>query len=326
MTILEGLDGLRQLPAGSVLSVGNFDGVHRGHAEILRCARTLRDATPGAGATMAVVTFEPHPLTVLRPDAVPPRLSTPEMKRQLIAEAGADALVVLAPKPEVLNLAAEDFWAILRDEVRPAHMVEGESFNFGKGRRGTIARLREWSAASDVQLHVVSPLAVPLVDMQLAPVSSSLVRWLLSQGRVRDAGICLGRAYALEGQVVEGYRRGRTIGVPTANLDCRDQMIPADGVYAGRCTAGGWIYPVALSIGTMPTFEGKNPRQVEAHLIGFTGDLYGKTLRVELSDWVRDQLKFDGVEALKEQMARDIDYCAERAGVDAGRAIVQMSP
>ena len=321
MRTLQGLEGLRQVPAASVMSVGNFDGVHCGHAEILRRARALRDAT--AGSAMAVVTFEPHPLTVLRPDAVPPRLSPAALKRTLIEQAGADLLVVLAPKPEVLNLTAEDFWAILRDEVRPAHLVEGESFNFGKGRAGTIARLREWTAGSGVQLHVVPPVAVPLVDMQLAPVSSSLIRWLLAQGRVRDAGICLGRAFALEGDVVEGYRRGRTIGVPTANLDCRDQMVPADGVYAGRCTAGGRIYPVALSIGTMPTFEnGNNRRQVEAHLIGFSGDLYGKTLRVELTDWVRDQLKFDGVESLKAQMAKDIDYCAERAGVDAGRAIV----
>jgi riboflavin kinase/FMN adenylyltransferase len=240
----------------------------------------------------------------------------------VIEQAGADLLVVLAPRHDVLNLTAEDFWAILRDEVRPAHMVEGESFNFGKGRKGTVARLREWSAGSGVELHVVSPVAVALLDMQLAPVSSSLIRWLLSQGRVRDAGICLGRAYSLEGEVVQGHQRGRTIGVPTANLDCRDQMIPADGVYAGRCTAAGWIYPVALSIGTMPTFAGDNPRQVEAYLIGFNGDLYGKTLRVEITDWVREQWKFDGVESLKARMARDIDYCAERAGVDAGRAIV----
>jgi riboflavin kinase/FMN adenylyltransferase len=269
-----------------------------------------------------VVTFEPHPLTVLRPDSVPPRLSPAELKRSLIAEAGADALVVLAPKPEVLNLAAEDFWAILRDEVKPAHMVEGESFNFGKGRRGTVARLREWAAASDVQLHVVPPVSVPLLDMQLVPVSSSLIRWLISQGRVRDASICLGRTFAIEGIVIEGHQRGRTIGIPTANLACDDLMIPADGVYAGRCTAGGWIYPVALSVGTMPTFGKDLHRQVEAHIIGFAGDLYGKPLRVEITDWVRDQWKFDGVEALKEQMARDLHYCEERSGLDAGRAIV----
>jgi riboflavin kinase/FMN adenylyltransferase len=320
MTILEGLEGLRKLPSGGVISVGNFDGVHRGHAEILRRARALRDETPGA--KLAVVTFEPHPLTVLRPDAVPPRLSTEPLKRDLIARAGADVLVVLPPTAEVLNLAAEDFWAILRDEVRPAHMVEGETFNFGKGRGGTIERLREWSAGTAVRLHVVLPVAVPLLDMRLTPVSSSLIRWLLANGRVRDAGICLARAYALEGEVIRGHQRGRTIGVPTANLDVREQMIPANGVYAGRCAVDGGAYAIALSIGTMPTFGGDNRRQVEAHLLDFDDDLYGRHLRVEITDWVRGQWKFNGLEALKQQMARDIAYCAERRDLDAGRAIV----
>lgn len=319
MDVLEGLTGLRQLPPGGVLSVGNFDGLHRGHAEILARARALRDASPGMKT--AVVTFEPHPLTVLRPQAAPPRLASPALKRALIERAGVDQLVVLAPQPEVLDLSAEAFWQILRDDVRPAHLVEGESFNFGKGRGGNIQRLREWSTGTGVTLHVVSPVAAPLLDMQLAPVSSSLIRWLIARGRVRDAGICLGRAYALEGEVVRGHQRGRTIGVPTANLDCLDQLIPADGVYAGRCDVDGTTYPVALSIGTMPTF-GDNRRQVEAHLLGFSGDLYGQHLRVEITDWVRDQLKFAGVESLKAQMARDIAYCAERHTLDPGREIV----
>jgi riboflavin kinase/FMN adenylyltransferase len=318
MKILKGLPGLRQLPAGCVLSVGNFDGVHRGHQAILAHARQLRD---DAKTSLAVVTFEPHPLTVLRPEAVPPRLSSPQHKQTLLEAEGADVLVILPPDHEVLDLTAEAFWAILRDEVRPACMVEGESFNFGKGRTGNISRLREWSAASDVRLHVVPPIAVGLVDMQLAPVSSSLIRWLIANGRVRDAGICLGRAFALEGEVIQGHQRGRTIGIPTANLDCGNLIVPADGVYAGRCVIDSRTYPAALSIGTMPTF-GKNQRQVEAHLIDFTGDLYGQHLRVEVIDWVRDQRKFKGIEALKSQMARDLGYCAERAALNAGQAIV----
>jgi riboflavin kinase/FMN adenylyltransferase len=320
MNVLHGLDGLRRLPPGAVMSVGNFDGVHRGHQEILRRARELRDAAPGA--TFAVVTFEPHPLTVLRPQAVPPRLTSPALKQSLLAAAGADALVILPPSREVLDLTAEDFWAILRDEVEPAHMVEGESFNFGKGRGGTVSRLREWAAASDVTLHVVPPLSVPLLDMRLAPVSSSLIRWLLAQGRVRDAGICLGRAFVLEGEVIKGHQRGRSIGIPTANLECNGRMVPADGVYAGRCGVEGSTYPVALSIGTMPTFGDANRRQVEAHLIGFDGDLYGEHVQVEVTDWVREQRKYHGVEALKAAMARDLAYCVERRALDAGRAIV----
>ncbi len=322
MTILEGLDGLQQLPAGSVLSVGNFDGFHRGHRQILSAARALSHAPGAQPAALAVVTFEPHPLTVLRPEAAPPRLTPPGLKRALIREAGADYLVVLAPKPEVLDLTAEDFWAILRDEVRPGHLVEGESFSFGKGRGGNVHRLREWSAGTGVQLDVVPPVSVALLDLRVAPVSSSLIRWLLAQGRVRDAGICLGRAYALEGEVVIGHQRGRTIGVPTANLDCRDQMIPADGVYSGRCVVDGRTYPVAMSIGTNPTF-GDRRRQIEAHLVGFAGDLYGLALRVEVTDWVRAMWKFTGVDPLKRQMARDVDYCLERHDLDVGREIVR---
>ena len=318
--ILEGLDGLRQLPAGSVISVGNFDGFHRGHRQILSAARGIRDAG-STRAAVAVVTFEPHPLTVLRPESAPPRLTPPALKRSLIEAAGADHLVVLAPKPEVLDLTAEAFWAVLRDEVRPSHLVEGESFSFGKGRGGNVQRLAEWSAGTGVRVEVVSPVSVALLDLRVAPVSSSLVRWLLSQGRVRDAGICLGRAYALEGLVVVGHQRGRTIGVPTANLDCLDQMVPADGVYAGRCEVDGRTYPVAMSIGTNPTFADQR-RQVEAHLVGFAGDLYGLTLRVEVTDWVRGMWKFNGVDPLKRQMARDIDYCLERVHLDAGREIV----
>src|SRR4051812_32245508 len=242
METLDGLSGLRQLPPGCVLSVGNFDGVHRGHREILSFARQLRDGRPDR-SPLAVVTFEPHPLTVLRPEAAPPRLSSAPLKRSLLESAGVDVLVVLAPVPEVLNLAAEDFWKILRDEVRPAHLVEGESFNFGKGRGGNITRLREWTAESDVKLHVVTAVEAALVDMRLTAVSSSLVRWLIAQGRVRDAAICLGRAYCLEGEVVRGHQRGRTIGVPTANLECGGLMIPADGVYAARCEIAGKIYP-----------------------------------------------------------------------------------
>lgn len=321
MELLEGLDGLRQLPPGAVLSVGNFDGLHRGHRAILSAARALRGRALDAAA-LAVVTFEPHPLTVLRPEAAPPRLTPPSLKRGLIEQAGADYLVTLAPRREVLDLTAEAFWAILRDEVRPAHLVEGESFSFGKGRGGNVQRLREWSRGTGVRLDVVLPVSVALLDLRVTPVSSSLVRWLLAHGRVRDAGICLARAYALEGQVVLGHQRGRTIGVPTANLDCRDQMVPADGVYAGRCAVDGRTYPVAMSIGTNPTFS-DDRRQVEAHLLGFSGDLYGRVLRVELTDWVRGMCKFNGVEPLKRRMALDLAYCLERADLDPGREIVR---
>lgn len=322
MNTHQGLDGLRRLSPGAVLSIGNFDGLHLGHRQILRTAAGLRASSPSP--RLAVATFEPHPLTVLRPDRAPPRLTPPSRKRDLLEQAGVDDYVILPPTPDVLNLTAGQFWQVLRDEARPAHLVEGESFNFGKGRGGSIDSLREWSTSSPVRLHVVPPVTVPLLDLQIVPASSSLVRWLVAHGRARDAAICLGRPYELIGPVMKGHQRGRTIGVPTANLDCREQLLPADGVYAARCEVEGRTYPVALSLGTMPTF-GPNARQVEAHLVGFEGDLYGQTLRVEVLDWLREQRKYKGLEALKAQLAQDIRNAASRADLSPETPVASVS-
>ncbi|MGB7158651.1 MAG: riboflavin biosynthesis protein RibF [Tepidisphaeraceae bacterium] len=320
INVSKGLQGLRSLAPGGVLSVGNFDGLHLGHRRIVETAKRLL----APGARLAVVTFEPHPLTVLRPDLAPPRLTPPAMKRELLADAGVDDLVELPPDPEVLNLTAEAFWQILRDEVRPLHIVEGKSFNFGKGRGGTIDKLREWAGSSPVKLEIIEGVSVPLCDLTVVEVNSSLIRWLTAHGRVRDASICLGRGYALRGEVVKGHQRGRAIGVPTANLRVTEQLIPPDGVYAGRATIDGKTHAAAVSIGTMPTF-GENQRQVEAHLIGFDGDLYGRAIEVELVDWVREQWKFANVDALKAQMRRDIAYAQERANAPSHQPIAKMA-
>jgi riboflavin kinase/FMN adenylyltransferase len=301
-----------------VVSIGNFDGIHLGHESILATMRSLRARSNSPA--LAVVTFEPHPLTVLRPEAVPPRLTPPGLKNALLAERGVDVLVTLPPAPEVLDLSAERFWEILRDDVRPSHLVEGGTFNFGKGRRGTIQLLQQWAAGSGVRVQVIEPVSIALLDFTVVPVSSSLIRWLLFNGRVRDAAICFGRPFALEGPVIKGHQRGRALGMPTANLDCRDQLVPADGVYAGRCRVGGTDCAAAVSIGTMPTF-GENQRQVEAYLLGFEGDLYGRVLRVELLDWVREQRRFGGVDALKARMAKDLQIVADRMTLRPERPI-----
>src|SRR5687768_950375 len=202
MEIVEGLSELRRVPAGGVLSIGNFDGVHRGHQRILETACGFRQA----GGEFVVVTFEPHPLTVLRPDKAPPRLTPPALKRELLESAGVDRLIVLPPTQEVLDLTAEDFWGLIRDGVRPTHLVEGGSFTFGKGRGGTVEKLRQWTQETGVRLHVVESVEVALLDLTVVPVSSSLIRFLLAHGRARDAAICLGRPFTLEGPVVKGYQ------------------------------------------------------------------------------------------------------------------------
>lgn len=304
MNVREGLSGLRSLPPGSAATIGNFDGVHTGHRHIIAACNALRPQS--RSGRVAVVTFEPHPLTVLRPELAPPRLTMPDTKRRLIESLGVDEYVVLAPTPDVLGLHAEAFWAILRDEARVAHLVEGESFTFGKARGGTVRKLREWSYGTDVSLHIVEPVEASMLDQQIAPVSSSLVRFLVHAGRMRDVSRCLSRAYVLEGPVVKGHQRGRAIGIPTANLDCGDLMVPADGVYAAQCTIAGRRHAVALSIGTMPTF-GENRRQIEAHILDFDGDLYGQYLTVGVIDWVREQWKLPGLEALKVQIAKDVE-------------------
>jgi riboflavin kinase/FMN adenylyltransferase len=321
MEIVEGLNGLRSAPAGGVVSIGNFDGVHRGHQRIIEVARDLKEKT---GGELVVVTFEPHPLTVLRPEKAPPRLTPSSLKRELLRQAGVDRLVVIPPAREVLDLSAEDFWAILRDEVRPVQMVEGGTFTFGKGRGGTIEKLKVWTADAGMRLRVIEPVEVALLDLTVVAVSSSLIRWLLGNGRVRDAAICLGHAYTLEGEIVKGYQRGRTIGVPTANLDCGEQLVPAEGVYAGRCAVDGKVYPAAVSIGRMETFGDKLRRQVEAHLVGFEGDLYGQILRVELLDWLREQRKYGSIDTLMRQIRRDIDQAVERAGLSPAIEIARI--
>lgn len=316
MNLLHGIDGIRQLAPGGVLSIGNFDGVHRGHQALLSLARQLAAEQPGR--RVAVATFEPHPLTVLRPAKAPPRLASPLRKRQLLAEQGVHDLVELPPDPSVLNLSAIDFWKILRDEVQPSHLIEGSEFSFGKGRGGNIARLREWSQGTAITLHVLDEVEAPLLDCRVTPVSSTVIRWLVAYGRMRDAAICLGRPYALVGEVVQGYQRGRELGVPTANLRCHDQLIPPDGVYAGRCTVAGTTYGAAVSIGTLPTF-GQYDRQIEAHLIGYSGDLYGQTLAVELVDWLREQRKYDDLPALKRQIEKDLAETIYRMQIDPAR-------
>lgn len=300
MEVLQGMAALRGLPEIGAASIGNFDGVHRGHGEILLQAKELAE-----GKAVCVITFEPHPLTVLRPEQAPPRLTSLEQKHRLLAEAGADYLIELAPTPDVLGMTPEHFWEHLRDELRPKHLIEGKDFHFGKGRGGNIERLAEWAKNSAVTLHVLPGVEVVLPNLHVVTVSSTLIRWLVGNGRMREARICLGRPYALNGTVIEGFRRGRELGMPTANLRPADQVIPMEGIYAGKCRVGDRTYQAAISVGKPPTFE-KAEFQIEAHLIGFYGDLYGQALSIEFLDWLRDQRQYADAEALKQQMTRDL--------------------
>ena len=208
---------------------------------------------------------------------------------------------------------------MLRDEARPARLVEGPDFTYGKGAAGTVETLRAAAVDSGVDFRVVEPVQVTLPGLQVVGVSSSLVRWLVVKGRARDAAACLGRPYTLRGVVVHGYERGRTIGFPTANVDVGEQLIPADGVYAATVVVGGVEHAAALSIGTAPTFANAR-RQVEAYLLDFNGDLYDQVVDVRVESWVRDQTRFPGVESLVARGCTTTSVLSRLASVSCGRS------
>ena len=311
-------------PGRSIVSIGTFDGVHRGHAALLARARTLAAAH---GARVVAMAFDPHPLTALSPAAAPARLTTWADRERLLRGLGADEVIRLRPEPATLGLSAEEFIRLVVADVRPAVLVEGPDFHFGRGRTGNVAWLAGFLPALGVGLEVLEPLTVALDDLLLAPASSTLTRWLLARGRVADAARVLGRWHTLAGTVVRGDRRGRGLGFPTANL-ATEVMLPGDGVYAARAVLeDGRAFAAAVHVGPRPTF-GATARTVEAHVIvdgaradgAGTGSTwsplpglpeYGWGLRLELLAYVRDQAVFPGLEALRGQLSRDVRRAAE---------------
>jgi riboflavin kinase/FMN adenylyltransferase len=290
-----------------VVAIGNFDGVHLGHRRIVRRAA---EVACREGVRAVAITFEPSPIAVLRPGTEPPRLMGLQEKLAALRQAGVDDVVVLEPTQELLSMTAERFVRKLVEERHPVAIVEGADFRFGKDRGGDNELLRKLGSQMGFETHVVEKQDVALSDQLLAPVSSSLIRWLLGQGRVSDAARCLGQMYTLTGRVVRGERRGRELGVPTVNLDpaqLQGRMIPGDGVYAGEAELhDGSRRAAAISVGSHPTFP-NGRRTVEAHLLDFDGDLYGQAVAVRFARWLRDQRPFPGVESLRQQIRRDVE-------------------
>jgi riboflavin kinase/FMN adenylyltransferase len=306
--VLHGLETLKTPLAQSVLTVGNFDGVHRAHQQLLAQAGLFAANT---GGPVVVLTFEPHPLSIVAPSKAPPRLSTADDKLHYLAKAGADLVVVARSEPALLNLEAEAFIEdILLEKFHPTHVVEGPSFGFGRGRKGTPELLRQVAGRAGCEVYILGPVTLQIDCGETLMVSSSMIRRLLTAGKVRRAGLCLGRAYTVTGCVVAGDGRGRSIGFPTANLEGCEQLIPGDGVYAGEVFVGEDRHPAAISIGHKPTFGG-DTRAVEAYLLDFDGDLYGQPIRVAFHRRLRGQQKYESTEALVAQMERDVDAVRE---------------
>ena len=314
MKVLEGLDKLNPPLTRTVLTIGNFDGVHRAHQQLLAQAGLF---AVGTGGPVVVLTFEPHPLTIVAPEKAPARLSTQDQKMRYLAQAGADIVVVARSEPKLLALEATEFISdVIIKLFHPTHIVEGPSFGFGRGRKGSPEMLRDFMAGrSDsegghCEVHIVHPVTVALEDGDESMVSSSLIRKLIAEGKPRRAALCLGRPYMLSGQVVEGDRRGRTLGFPTANLEPVEQLVPKDGVYAGYAVVDGVQHAAAISIGANATFGGVGQR-IEAHLLDFDEDIYGATIDLAFQRRLRDHQRFETPELLCEQLRRDVTSVRE---------------
>jgi len=302
------------MPGPSVVTIGSFDGVHLGHGALVRRARAIADELGRAGARARVVAlaFFPHPVSVLAPGREPALLSTFEHRSSRLRALGADDVIALEPSPEMLARTPEEFVGWLVDHHHPAAVVEGTDFHFGKGRAGSVRTLADLGKRFGFATEIVPPVEVALTDQTIVTASSTITRWVVEHGRVRDAARVLGRPYALSGTVVRGDRRGRTIGFPTANIETI-QAIPGDGVYAGiAILPDGRRMPAAVHVGPRSTF-GRENRTVEAYIMDWAGPEaeggaeYGWPITVEFIAWLRGQVRFDSVDALVAQIRRDVN-------------------
>ncbi len=288
---------------GGAVTIGNFDGVHRGHAAIV--ARLKELAAEVAGPAI-VFTFDPHPVRLLRPAVAPPPLTWTDRKAELLQQLGVDALVVYPTDDALLSLSPQDFFdRIVRGQLAARAMVEGPNFFFGHDRAGNIEVLSRLCDGAGLRLEIVPPLR-----SEGEYVSSSRVRQLVAAGDVAAAARLLTQPYRIRGMVTHGATRGARIGFPTANIAAVDTLLPAQGVYAGRamCEAGSW--PAAVNVGPNPTFQ-DSALKVEAHLIGFDGSLYGKPLEVDFLARLRDIRAFASVDQLREQLQHDVAAAAQ---------------
>lgn len=282
----------------SVLTVGVFDGVHLGHQSLI--AKVIAEAR-AQNAAAGVLTFRNHPDSVLNPDFQPQYITSIEERIRLIEKLGADFVAPVSFDKEVAGLRARKFAELLRCNLRMRGLVVGPDFAMGYKREGNVDKLAEIGAELGFSVS-----AVDLLSEGGDAVHSTSIRRALVDGSVADAAKKLGRNFAIIGTVVTGDRRGRTLGFPTANIEVRPHMaIPGNGIYATHAFVNGERYMAATSIGTRPTFDGKG-RTIEAYLLGFDNNLYNKELRLEFVQRLRDELKFDSVDALLEQMELDV--------------------
>ena len=280
-----------------VLALGNFDGLHRGHLKIIE--RVRRGAAEHGGTPMAM-TFDPHPPRVVRPDKAPPLLMTKAQRLEALHEAGIACVAVVRFTRELSEWDPETFVrTVLVDWLRVSEVWVGANFLFGHGRSGNFTVLRTLGHRHLFRADKIDP-----VRYKDFVVSSTRIRRLVSEGRVDEAGALLGHPYFVDGTIVEGRKRGREIGFPTANLATDNELVPPYGVYATTTTIDGVVHAGLTNVGVRPTF-GEKERTVETHLLNYSGDLYGRHVRLGFVQRVRDERQFADVDALREQIEAD---------------------
>lgn len=291
--------------AGNWLTIGAFDGVHRGHQQIIR---SLVDGAHAAGDKAVVVTFFPHPAEVLNGVNGPFYLTTPEEREQLVKQMGADEVMTISFTPEFAKKGASDFIHELYHQRPFKKLLAGHDFHFGKGRQGDTALLTDLGTELGFSLETLPPF---FIDGQA--VSSSRIRQEVLERQMVTVGRLLGRWYALSGKVVHGDGRGKHIGIPTANVSAwQKRLMPPSGVYAARVELEQNRYPAVLSIGNRPTFYFPPAKQtMEVHILDFHDDIYGKTIQVEFIEFLRAEKRYDSADELTKQIFRDIQQTRE---------------
>ena len=281
-----------------VPALGNFDGMHRGHLKIIE---RVRRGAEERGSTAVAMTFDPHPSKVVRPDKAAPLLMTHQQKLEALARGGMHGVAIVRFTPELAKWDPETFVrTVLVEWLHVGEVWVGANFLFGHDRSGNFSVLRSLGARYGFRAEKIDP-----VRYKDFVVSSTRVRRLIVEGRVDEAGALLGHHYSVDGTVVQGEKRGRELGFPTANVCPDNEIVPPAGVYATTVTIDAIVYPSVTNIGTRPTFESGETNVVETHVLGFDGNLYGSKLRLGFVQRLRDEKKFDGIEALKGQIAAD---------------------
>lgn len=316
MKLLRNLTDFSPAFRGGAVAIGNFDGVHLGHARLLG---RLRAMAQQVGGPAVVLTFDPPPVRILRPEAAPEPLIWVERKTEILAELGVDATVVYPTSKTFLELDARQFFDhVVRDRLAARAVVEGPNFFFGHNRSGNVEVLRLFCAEAHMPFEVTEP-----VEVGGRIVSSSGIRSLVAAGRLANARQMLGRPYRIRGTVARGAGRGRQIGYPTANVARIDTLLPGEGVYAALARADQSWYPAAVSLGPNSTF-GEGELKVEAYLVGFQGMIYDQPIEVDFLTRLREIKRFASVDALVAQMAHDVARTVELAaqGQVTGKAMV----